>query len=151
MEGQEFEPSKWLKIDQDTIDSFSDLTIDHNYVHKSTAKENGSPFGDTIAHGLLSLSFVPYLLSQTKSKTKNIANKYILSPVNYGFDKVRFLNPVFVDNRIRGIFKLTHVSKGKKPHSIRQVYTVTLQNENKDSKQINSAVIAQWVAMTIYK
>ena len=94
---------------------------------------------------------LPFLTYQTIGSTKEIPKHHIKSAVNYGFDKIRFLKPVFVNNRIRGIFKIINVSKGKKPHSIRYLYQVTLENENKTTKEINTAIIAEWVGMTLYK
>eukprot|EP01083_Nonionella_stella_P254301 873997_1 len=92
--------STWITLTQKDLDTFSDLTVDHNWIHKKGAGKKGSPFGDTIAHGLLTLSMLLRFVYQVTAKYANdMSLNQIQSDVNYGFDKVRFIGPVFVDNQ----------------------------------------------------
>ena len=92
--------SGWLAIDQDRIDRFADATGDHQWIHVDTERAAAGPFGTTIAHGYLTLSLIPYFGLQT----------YRLDgwrmAVNYGLNKVRFITPVRVDSRLRGVIEL---------------------------------------------
>lgn len=94
--GKELGVSEYLKITQDQINKFADATLDHQWIHtdpERAAKE--SPFGKSIAHGFLTLSIVPYLWEQIAQ----INNTKML--INYGIEKLRFNQPVAVDNEVR--------------------------------------------------
>ena len=82
--------SNWLEITQDRIDQFADATDDHQWIHVDAEQAAEGPFGATIAHGYLTLSLIPLLGGDV----------YALdSPgpkINYGVNKVRFINPVKV-------------------------------------------------------
>lgn len=93
--GQELGVSDYLTITQDQINKFADATLDHQWIHtdpERTSKE--SPFGKPIAHGFLTLSIVPYLWEQIAQ----INNTKML--INYGIEKLRFNQPVAVDDQV---------------------------------------------------
>ena len=93
--GQELGVSDWFQVDQDRIDQFADVTLDHQFIHVDS--ERATPlFGSTIAHGFLSLSLVPHLTAQAVFAPENLVNVF-----NYGLDKVRFINPVNVGSKVR--------------------------------------------------
>ena len=60
--GQELGVSDYVELSQDRINLFADATLDHQWIHVDTEKaKQESPFGQTIAHGYLTLSMLPYL------------------------------------------------------------------------------------------
>ena len=93
--GSELGSSPWLLIDQARIDAFADATNDHQWIHCDPERAAAGPFGATIAHGLLTLSLVPHLVSQIYGVER------IRMAVNYGSDRVRFVTPVRVDSQVR--------------------------------------------------
>ena len=107
--GTELEPSEWLEITQDRVNEFADATNDHQFIHVDLEKAKASPFGGTIAHGFLTLSLLTHLLSEPMVVPKNTA-----MTINYGSDKVRFLKPVTVGQRIRAKQQLVEALE-KKP------------------------------------
>ena len=62
--GQELGKSEWLEVDQDRINAFADATLDHQWIHVDTEKAKEGPFGQTIVHGYLTLSLLPYMWEQ---------------------------------------------------------------------------------------
>ena len=90
--------SSTVKVDQDMINTFADLTGDHMWLHvdvERCAKE--SPFGSTIVHGFLVLSILPKM----ESKVNPLANVTGFGHMmNYGSDKLRFLGAVPVDSEL---------------------------------------------------
>jgi acyl dehydratase len=95
-EGKELGTSDYLKITQEQIDKFADATLDHQWIHTNQEKaKKESPFKNTIAHGYLTLSVLPYLWGQVV-EVKN--NKMM---VNYGVDNLKFITPVLVDSELR--------------------------------------------------
>ena len=94
--GQEIGVSDWFTVDQKRINQFADVTEDHQFIHID--KEAATPlFGSTIAHGFLSLSLLPHLASQSGG----LAPENVKAGINYGLDKVRFINPVPSGSKVR--------------------------------------------------
>jgi len=97
--------SPWLKITQEIIDGFAKATFDKQWIHVNPEKAAQSPFGSTIAHGLLTLSLSPkfmYEIYEVKNSKMGI---------NYGSDKVRFLQPVKVNSKVKMIAKLLEATE----------------------------------------
>lgn len=94
--GQDFGFSDYHQITQDQINQFAVATIDHQWIHTDPdrAKNEGS-FGDTIAHGYLTLSLVPFLWDQI------IHVNNLKMMVNYGIENLRFAQAVLVNNEVR--------------------------------------------------
>ncbi|PIQ49957.1 MAG: acyl dehydratase [Cytophagales bacterium CG12_big_fil_rev_8_21_14_0_65_40_12] len=103
--GQELGVSDYLKIDQARISAFADATLDHQWIHldPERAKAEGG-FGNTIAHGYLTLSILPHLWKQVA----DIRN--IKMMINYGIEKLKFNQPVVVDSEVRLKVKLTSLA-----------------------------------------
>ena len=93
---RELQPSGWLMIDQARITAFADTTLDHQFIHVDEAKAAMTPFGSTIAHGYLTLSLISHFAAECGIAPENAA-----MAINYGSDRVRFLQPVKVNDRIR--------------------------------------------------
>jgi len=93
--GKELGVSEYLKITQQQINLFADATLDHQWIHIDPTRAATGPFKSTIAHGYLVLSVVPYLWEQIAE----IRNVKML--VNYGIEKLKFNQPVIVDNDVR--------------------------------------------------
>jgi len=100
--GKELPPSEWLTIDQDRINSFAETTLDHQYIHVDPAKAAKTPFGTTIAHGYLTLSLISHFLGQC-----GVGPAGAVMAINYGSDKVRFVQPVKVGSRVRARARAT--------------------------------------------
>ncbi|MBW3469295.1 MaoC family dehydratase [Arthrospiribacter ruber] len=94
--GQDLGTSDFHKISQPQINLFADATLDHQWIHTDPerAKSEGA-FGDTIAHGYLTLSLVPYLWDQI------VEVKNLKMMVNYGIENLRFAQAVLVNNEVR--------------------------------------------------
>ncbi len=103
--GEVLGTSDWLEIDQDRIDTFADATGDHQWIHVDPDKAATGPFGTTIAHGYLTLSLIPFLSWQTFTVEGSKMG------VNYGLNKVRFINPVKVGSRVRATATLSEVTE----------------------------------------
>lgn len=103
--GKELGASDFFQITQDQINLFADATYDHQWIHTDPerAKSQGA-FGNTIAHGYLTLSIVPHLWEQIL-KVKNLKMM-----INYGIESLRFANPVLVDSEVRLVAKLKNVA-----------------------------------------
>jgi acyl dehydratase len=102
--GQEVAVSGWFGIPQARIDRFADATDDHQWIHVDAARaQRESPYGDTVAHGFLTLSLLPAMLASALSMVD------MKMGVNYGLNRVRFPGPVPVNSRVRGRLTLASV------------------------------------------
>lgn len=124
--GRDLDPSDWLEITQDRINQFADATNDHQFIHTDAEKAAQTPFGTTIAHGFLTLSLLSYLLTQN-----SIAPEGTVMGLNYGSDKVRYLAPVKVGQRIRAQQKVLEVAEKRPGQWLCKIaVTVEIDGEN---------------------
>ena len=108
--GTELAVSDWVEITQERVNQFADATGDHQWIHVDPERaKRESPFGGPIAHGYLTLSLLPKLMSDAIE----IDGTRVL--VNYGVNRVRFTDPVPVGSRVRariGLAKFERIAGG---------------------------------------
>jgi len=139
MVGTKLPPGEWVTVDQDRINVFADCTEDHQFIHIDEAAAAQTPFGGTIAHGFLTLSLLTKM-----SEGSGIALKGIVMGLNYGCDKVRFLNPVRAGKRVRAHSEIMSVDqKDANRFLIKSAVTVEIEGED------TPAVYAEWLSMQI--
>ncbi len=139
MVGTKLPPGEWVTVDQDRINVFADCTEDHQFIHIDEAAAAQTPFGGTIAHGFLTLSLLTKM-----SEGSGIALKGIAMGLNYGCDKVRFLNPVRAGKRVRAHSEIMSVDqKDANRFLIKSAVTVEIEGEE------TPAVYAEWLSMQI--
>ena len=139
MVGKKLPPGEWVTVDQDRINVFADCTEDHQFIHIDEAAAAQTPFGGTIAHGFLTLSLLTKM-----SEGSGIALKGIVMGLNYGCDKVRFLNPVRAGKRVRAHSEIMSVDqKDANRFLIKSAVTVEIEGEE------TPAVYAEWLSMQI--
>lgn len=142
--GQEEGTGDWLEITQERINQFADVTEDHQFIHVDPeACKQMSPWGVPIAHGFLTLS----LLTKLSESIPQPADRFegIVMGVNYGFEKVRFVNPVKVGSRIRCSSVLSAVDQ-KDPNTLQTTRTMTVEIEG----ETKPALVADWITRLVY-
>jgi len=126
-------------IEQSRINQFADVTEDHQYIHIDQQRAAETDLGGTIAHGFLVLSLLPKLVAKSLITPENI-----VMGINYGFDKVRFLNPVRPGDRVRVTGTvLDIVDKGDGRYL--QKLGVSLEIEGKDKP----AIVCEWLNLFV--
>ncbi|MFT5200904.1 MAG: acyl dehydratase [Candidatus Aldehydirespiratoraceae bacterium] len=135
-EGRDEGHGDWFEITQDQIDKFADVTHDHQFIHIDP--ERATPiFGGTIAHGFLSLSMLVHLTESIDQELPPLEG--VMMGLNYGFDKVRFLNPVNSGKRVRAHSVISKIElKGAAINSTR---TITVEIEGVEKP----ALMAEWI------
>lgn len=93
--GQHLGYSDYITVTQEQVQMFADATGDHQWIHLDVERAKTGPFGQTIAHGYLTLSLAPVLLGKVWSV------EGVKMGVNYGTNKVRFMAPVPVGAKLR--------------------------------------------------
>lgn len=104
--GLEIGPSRWILVDQDRIDRFAAATSDEQWIHVDPERAAAeSPFGGTVAHGMLTLSLVPRLAIELLELEE--------APlvINYGLNRVRFPAPLGAGGRVRMYLTVTQLER----------------------------------------
>ena len=123
-EGETLGPSEWHEVSQADIDTFAEVTGDHQWIHVDVERAKETPFGGTIAHGYYTLGLAPRF-SEQLLKLEGFA-----FGVNYGLNKVRFPAPMPVGGRVRMTAKLADVEDI--PGGAQLTMELTFERENGD-------------------
>lgn len=95
--GKELGLSPWEIVTQEKINTFGVLTHDEQWIHMDVEKaKKDSPYKTPVAHGFFVLSLASHF-SHSAFKVLDIG-----MGLNYGLDKVRFMNATPVDSKLRG-------------------------------------------------
>lgn len=139
--GKEIGVSPWIEITQQRIDQFAAATGDFQFIHVDHERALAeTTFGGTIAHGFLTLS----LLSMLSAQGATIKIKDCTVAINYGLDKVRFMQAVKVGSRIRAHFTLISASEKSQGYFlIKHKATIEVEGSPKP------AMIAEWLGMSV--
>lgn len=135
--GTEIGVSRWIDVDQSRIDAFADVGEDHQFIHVDPEAAAATPFGGTIAHGFLTLSLLTPMGYDVALSIEGA-----VFGVNYGLDKVRFLQPVRSGGRVRGRFTLADASE-KRPGQWLLRYAVSVEIDG----EAKPALAADWLTM----
>ncbi len=90
-------------VDQGDISLFAGLTLDLHPAHISE-EFAGPRYGGRIAHGMLTFSLVTGLTVE-----------YNLSAISYGYDRVRFPNPVHAGDTLHATSEVVELGDAKRP------------------------------------
>jgi acyl dehydratase len=122
--GQETGVSDWVEITQDRVNRFADATGDHQWIHVDVERANRE-MGGPIAHGYLTLSLIPWLSGGM------LPVRGVTRGINYGSDKVRFINMVRVGKRVRLRQKLIGVEQKAGGVQLKNECTIEIEGESK--------------------
>ena len=103
--GEHLGYSEWHEVTQEQVNLFADATGDHQWIHVDVERAKSGPFGGPIAHGYLTLSLTPTLLTEVFVVTG------VSMAINYGLNKVRFPSPVPVGSQVRAGIEIAAVEE----------------------------------------
>ena len=124
MVGDSIGTSQWYDIDQQLVNEFGRITKDEQWIHMDEEAAARGPFGGTIAHGFLTLSLLPTLMSEAFQVN---GAKMV---VNYGLDRVRYPAPVLVGQRIRAQINVGDAQEI--PNGVHVVFHVIVERDGED-------------------
>jgi acyl dehydratase len=125
----------WREISQERVNQFAEATDDHQWIHVDPERAASGPFGQTIAHGYLTLSLVAPMMFEL------LQVEGVSMGINYGLDRVRFPAPVPVGSRIRAgaeLAEVTDVAGG-----VQSKVVVTFEVENGDKPACVAEVLVR--------
>jgi acyl dehydratase len=138
--GREMGTSDWIEVGQDRIDDFAACTGDNQWIHVDVERaRRESPFGETIAHGYLTLSLLAPIATQI-----GLVPGDAKTALNYGFDKVRFIAPVKSGARVRGRLSLASAEpQGADRFLLKTQCTVDIEGETRP------ALVAEMLCLVV--
>lgn len=143
--GQPIGSSSWFLIDQARIDAFAKATEDFDPMHVDPAWcAAKSPFKTTIAFGFLTMSMLTNFSHQALGWISSTGADEGGYGLNYGFDRIRLIEPVPAGSRIRAHFTLLEWSEVR-PGEVRAKYGVTVEIEGK----ARPAMVAEWLGLWV--
>jgi acyl dehydratase len=128
-----------MTIDQERIQRFADATDDHQFIHVDPEKAAESLFGTTVAHGYLTLSLLPHL-----SQEHSVIPERLLMAINYGLNRVRFLQPVKVGSAVRVRSRILKVAS-KGPDRVLVTSEATVEIKGEDRPALTAETLALYV------
>ena len=137
-EGLTIGPSEWLEMTQDRVNTFADATGDHQWIHVDPERAKSGPFGGTIAHGYLTLSLAAKFMDEI------LTINGMSMGINYGTDRVRFLSPVLVGKRVRGVGEFLEIKEAG--GGIQSVLRVTIEIEGEEKPACVVDTISRYYA-----
>src|SRR5262249_45693550 len=121
--GTEIGVSDWVEVTQDRINLFAEATGDFQWIHVDVDRAKRElPQGNTIAHGLLTLSLVPTFFKSVL-RLDGLRNS-----LNYGSNRVRYMVPVPAGSRLRGRIRIEDTTDVP-PDGLRVIYRTTVELE----------------------
>ena len=137
--GKPLPPGAWFTINQQRINAFADVTEDHQFIHIDPIRAKETELGGTIAHGFLSLSLIPKLAESCMPVPDNT-----VMGINYGFDRLRFLNPVRPGDAIRFCASLISMEERAEGQ-----YLQKLAVEIEIKGQLKPALVCEWLGLFV--
>lgn len=137
-EGLKIGPSEWLEMSQERVNTFAEATGDHQWIHVDPERAKTGPFGGTIAHGYLTLSLAAKFMDEI------LTINGMSMGINYGTDRVRFLAPVLVGKRVRGVGEFLEIKEAGGGYQ--SVLRVTIEIEGEDKPACVVDTISRYFA-----
>lgn len=134
--GSELGPSRWVEVDQAMIDRFAEATGDSQWIHVDPERAaTESPYGTTVAHGMLTLSLAPGLAIELLG----LASAPLV--VNYGLNRVRFPAPLLSGSRTRMFVTVSQLDP--LPGGVRAMLDLRFESEGQDRPVCVAQLILQ--------
>ena len=139
--GEPLAVSDWVFIDQTQVNVFGEVTRWRTPGHCEPETASKGPYGGTIIHGFHMVALLSHFFRD--------AGLFPLDgerPLNYGLDKVRFINPVRVGRRIRLTRKLISADLVAGGSAVQLKHEVTIHIED----EAKPACVAESLTRFVY-
>ena len=135
--GTELGTSDWVTLTQEMVNTFSEVTGDHQWIHLDVERAKAElPSGGPIVQGFLTLSLI------VKFHGEILDVRGLTHRINYGLNRVRFPTPVRVGTRVRGTQTLLSAERTA-PHALRLTSRFVVEAEGAEKP----ACVAETVSL----
>lgn len=123
-------------VSESDVMKFADITGDHSPNHVDREFMEKSPYGRPIAHGALIVGY----MSNTSSKIVEHCLDAEETAVSLGYDRIRFIKPVFLGDTINIVYTISAIDAGRR----RSTGDIEVTNQDGELVAVASHIL-QWV------
>jgi 3-hydroxybutyryl-CoA dehydratase len=108
------------------IDAFAEVSGDHSPNHVDDSSMSKSSYGGRIAHGALLAAFMSACSTETVERVPGVRSTE--TPVSLGYDRIRFVKPVYVGDNIRLRYTVKQIDTTRR-RALSDIVIVNQRNE----------------------
>ena len=123
-------------VSESDVYQFAGITGDFSPNHVNRAYMEKSSYGRLMAHGALIVGFMSAVSTQIIAHSREAEE----TPVSVGYDKVRFLKPVFLGDTITVAYTVSEIDVVRR----RSTAGIEVANQNDELVAVASHIL-QWV------
>ena len=123
-------------VSESDVYQFAGITGDFSPNHVNKAYMEKSSYGRLMAHGALIVGFMSTVSTQIIAHSRKAEE----TPVSVGYDKVRFLKPVFLGDTITVAYTVSEIDVVRR----RSTAGIEVTNQNDELVAVASHIL-QWV------
>ena len=123
-------------VSESDVYQFAGITGDFSPNHVNKAYMEKSSYGRLMAHGALIVGFMSTVSTQIIAHSREAEE----TPVSVGYDKVRFLKPVFLGDTITVAYTVSEIDVVRR----RSTAGIEVTNQNDELVAVASHIL-QWV------
>lgn len=121
------------------IDSFADVSGDHSPNHVDDERMSKSTYGGRIAHGALLVAYMSACSTEIVERVPDARSTE--TPVSLGYDRIRFLKPIYVGDRIRLRYTVKYIDAERR----RALSEIVIINQRSETVCVGEHIL-KWVA-----
>ena len=123
-------------VSESDVYQFAGLTGDFSPNHVNKVYMEKSSYGRLMAHGALLVGFMSTVSTMAIAHCRDSDE----TPVAVGFDKIRFIKPVFLGDTVSTVYRISEVDMERR----RSVAQIEVTNQDADLVAVGSHIL-QWV------
>jgi len=123
-------------VSESDVYQFAGITGDFSPNHVNKAYMEKSSYGRLMAHGALIVGFMSTVSTQIIAHSREAKE----TPVSVGYDKIRFLKPVFLGDTITVAYTVSEIDVVRR----RSTAVIEVTNQNDELVAVASHIL-QWV------
>lgn len=127
------------EVTERAVDGFADISGDHSPNHTDEGTMTGSAYRGRIAHGALLVAYMSACSTEIVERIPNV--RATETPVSLGYDRIRFIRPVYIGERIKLHYKVRDIDPARR----RAVSDITITNQDGDTVCVGEHIL-KWVA-----
>ena len=123
-------------VSESDVYQFAGLTGDFSPNHINKVYMEKSSYGRLMAHGALLVGFMSTVSTMAIAHCRDSDE----TPVAVGFDKIRFIKPVFLGDTVSTVYRISEVDMERR----RSMAQIKVTNQDADLIAVGSHIL-QWV------
>lgn len=127
------------EVSEAVVNAFAEVSGDHSPNHVDEAAMSGSAYEGRIAHGALIVAFMSTCSTMIVERVPDV--RATETPVSLGYDRIRFLKPVFIGDTVRLRYAVREIDTERR----RARSEISVTNQNDETVCIGEHIL-KWVS-----